>query len=180
MVGIVLPEAAAGLLLVFFVPGYALTRATFPDWRVRGPQALLRLVEIVTLAFVLSVVLTVIVGYVLLVAAPGGFQAYWTDPVLEIALAGVAAAGFVAAWVQGSFRRDPPAAPAPEGGKGSEGAWELTRELEEIGREERRIAHALRTHTENPREEASLRESLDRLHARREELRQHREAEYAT
>jgi hypothetical protein len=180
MVGAIFPEAAAGVLLVFFVPGYALTRATFPEWRLRGPVALLRLVETLTLAFVLSVVLTVIVGYVLLAAAPGGFQSYWTDPVLEAALAGVAAAGFAAAWVQGAFRREPPASPAAEGGAGDEGAWELTQELEAIAREERRIAHALRTHTDDQKEEARLREELERLRARREALRQHREAQYAT
>jgi hypothetical protein len=180
MVGAIFPEAAGGLLLVFFVPGYALTKATFPEWRVRGSNALLRLVEIVTLSFVLSVVLTVLVGYVLLVAAPGGFQAYWTDPVLEAALAGVAAVGVAAGWLRGAYRREPPPAPSPEGGTGDEGAWELTRELEELGREERRIAHALRTQKDNPNEEAQLREALDHLRARREQLREHREAEYAT
>jgi hypothetical protein len=180
MVGANLPEAFAGLLLVFFLPGYALAKASFPEWRIRGRSGLLRLVETVTLAFVLSIALTVLLGYALLVAAPGGFQAYWTDPVLEVALAGVTAVGFVAGWVRGAYRREPPVSPAAGAEPGEEGAWELTRELEEIGREERRLTHALRTRTATPAEERRLREDLERLQERRDLLGERREAEYAT
>ncbi len=180
MVGVGLPEALAGFLLVFFVPGYALTKATFPEWRIRGASAYLRLLETVTLAFVLSVVLTVLVGYVLLVGAPGGFQADWADPVLELVLAGVAAIGFAVGGVRGAYRREAPPSPAPEGGSGDEGAWEVTRELEELGREERRLTHALRNRSGDSDEQTRLRSELDRLQVRREQLREHREAEYAT
>ncbi|MGI0130926.1 MAG: DUF1616 domain-containing protein [Thermoplasmata archaeon] len=179
MVGANFPEAAAGLLLVFFLPGYALTKATFPEWRIRGPTALLRLVEVVTLGFVSSVVLTVLVGYFLLVGAPGGFQAYWTDPILELLLASLAAIAFAVGWLRGAYRRDGPL-PAPrEAGPGEEAAWELSRELEQIGREERRIAHALRSTPSGSSEGTRLREELERLRTQRERLRQRREDEYA-
>src|SRR5271154_4391397 len=113
MVGANLPEAFAGLLLVFFVPGYTLTKATFPEWRLRGTDALLRVLETVTLALVLSVVLAILVGYALLAAAPGGFQASWSAPLLEACLAGVAVVGFVFGWYRGAYRRGPPPPPPP-------------------------------------------------------------------
>jgi len=83
-------EGVAGGLLLFFVPGYALTKAVFPEWRVRGRNAGRRLVEVVTLSFVTSIGLTVVVGFGLLDLAPGGFSAAWSDPLLEAALAAVA------------------------------------------------------------------------------------------
>src|SRR5271170_1051575 len=180
MVGVDLPEAIAGVLLGFVVPGYTLTKALFPEWRIRGPEAPLRLVETLTLSLVLSVVLTVLVGYVLLTAAPGGFQAYWNDPVLEAALAGVAAVGFAAGWLRGAYRREPPVvAPPPASGAGEEDAWEVMRELERLGREERRLNHHLRTHRDDPPELARLRQELDRVRALREQLQERREGEYA-
>lgn len=179
MVGANLAESIAGILLVFFVPGYTLTKATFPEWRVRGSTAGLRLLETVSLAFVLSVVLTVVVGYGLLRVAPAGFQADWSDPVLEAALAGIAVVGFVAGWLRGAYAREPPASPVEEGA-GEEGAWELARELERLGREERRLTHRLRTLSGNPTEQTRLREELGEVNARREELQRHREGEYDT
>ncbi|MGA9840161.1 MAG: DUF1616 domain-containing protein [Thermoplasmata archaeon] len=173
------PEAVAGLFLVFFLPGYALTRAMFPEWRLRGPAAFLRLVETVTLAFVLSVGLTVLAGYLLLTVAPGGFRAYWSDPVLEAVLAGITVVAFVAGWVEGAYRREPPSTHVADGGLGDEGAWELTRELDRLGREERRLNHALRT-LAVPSDEPRIREELTQVRARREELRQVREVEYAS
>jgi hypothetical protein len=180
MVGAALPEAIVGLLLVFFLPGYTLTKATFPEWRLRGPAAILRLIETLTLSLVLSVVLTVVVGYALLSTAPGGFQSFWTDPVLEAALAGVAAVGFVAGWVRGGYRREPPPRPAPEAPTGEDGAWELTRELEELGRQERRLNHLLRTQGSNPKDRIRLEEELGDLRARRDALQRRREGEYAS
>ncbi|MGA8543006.1 MAG: DUF1616 domain-containing protein [Thermoplasmata archaeon] len=179
MAGADIPEAIAGLLLLFFLPGYTLTKATFPEWRLRGREALLRFLETITLAFVLSVVLTVLAGSALLAANPGGFQAYWTDPVLEALLAAIALVGFGVGWFRGAYRREPPSAPVRETGQGEEGAWELSRELDELRREERRIAHALRIGAQSASEEARLREELAHLRARRDELREQREAEYA-
>lgn len=174
------PELVAGFLLVFFLPGYALTKATFPEWRLRGPDAILRFLETVTLAFVLSVTLTVLAGYALLAAAPGGFQAYWTDPVLEAVLAGIAAIAFVAGGLRGAYRHEPPPARARPDAPGDSGAGEVTRELDRIGREERRLAHELRVRGSDPAEGERLRAALARLETQRTELQRQREEEYAT
>jgi hypothetical protein len=179
MAGASYPEAFVGLLLVFFVPGYTIAKATFPEWRIRGREAALRLLELTTLSLVLSVVLTVLVGSALLLT-PGGFQAYWTDPVLESILVGVALIAFVAGWVRGAYRKEPPAAPDPARSDGEEGAWELTRELEALGREERRIRHTLRVGGQSDSETARLNSELEELRSRREALAREREAEYAT
>jgi hypothetical protein len=173
-------EVVVGFLLVFFVPGYALTKATFPEWRVRGPDGLLRLVELVTLGFVLSVVLTVLVGYGLLAVSPAGFQAYWSDPVLEAILAAIAIAGFAVAGFRGGFAREPPAARPPDDAFGERGAWELSRELDRLAREERRLQHELRVNGSDPAEARRLHGELDRVGAERAELQRRREAEYAT
>lgn len=172
-------EPVLGIPLVFFVPGYTVTKAIFPDWRVRGSAALRRGLEIGTLAFVLSVVLTVLAGELLLAAAPSGFQAAWSDPVLESLLAGIALVGFVAGWMRGAYARVPPAAPVAETGTAEEGAWELTRRLDALGREERRIRHALRAAHPSDAERADLLRQLDRVVGEEEALGQEREAAYA-
>ncbi len=170
-------EAIVGGLLVFFVPGYAITKAVFPEWRVRGAQGARRLLEIGSLSFVLSVVLTVLVGYLLLVGSPGGFRAYWTSPVLEASLAGVALVGFAAAIARGGFAREPPSPRPLEPSGGEEGAWELSRRLEELGRTERRLEHDLRT--EKGAKDARLRAELEAVRAESAALRAEREAQYA-
>jgi len=172
-------EVAVGVPLLFFVPGYTVTKAIFPEWRVRGAVALRRGLEIGTLAFVLSVVLTVLAGELLLASAPGGFQASWNDPVLESVLAAIALAGFVAGWVRGAYAAAPPPVPAPPGDEGEEGAWELTRRLDELGREERRLRHALRIARGSDPERATLRRDLDRVVGEQEALGREREASYA-
>jgi hypothetical protein len=179
MAGASYPEAFVGLLLVFFLPGYAIAKATFPEWRIRGREAYLRLVEVITLGFVLSVVTTLLVGSVLLLT-PGGFQAYWNDPVHEIVLVAITLLALAVGWFRGAYRKDPPPAPPAEGGASEEGAWEVSRELEAIGREERRLRHVLRVSHPNDAETPRLRAELQELEARREELRREREAEYAT
>lgn len=172
-------EAAVGILLIFFLPGYALTRALFPEWRIRGPDATLRAIETATLSFVTSVAFAVFVGYLLLVASPGGFQAYWSSPVLELILAAITVVGLVLAYVRGAFDHDPPRAPSAEPGGGEEGAWELLRELDRLAREERRLEHALRTADGNSIEAARLKEQLAHVRSEAEGLRARREAEYA-
>jgi hypothetical protein len=172
-------EVAAALLLLFFVPGYTLTKATFPEWRVRGPEATLRLLEIATLAFVLSVGLTVLVGYFLLVGGPSGFQAYWSNPVLEEILGGIALAGFVVGWARGAWRREPTRPATPEA-PDERGAWELVEALDELRRDERRVRHALRVAPAGSSQARDLQRELDRIQARAADLRAHREAEYAT
>lgn len=173
-------EATAGGLLVFFVPGFFLTRALFPEWRLRGPAALRRLIETLTLSFVLSVTLTVLVGYLLLTVAPGGFQAYWSDPVLEAMLSGVAVVAFGAGVLRHAYAREAPAArPLTEPEPGGSGAWELTRELDRLGREERRIRHALRTGSPDADERRRLNARIEEIQAESAALGQRREAEYA-
>jgi len=173
-------QGIAGALLLFFVPGYAVAKALFPEWRVRGVGGTRRLVELVTLSFVASIGLTVVVGFGILDLAPGGFSATWSDPVLEVSLAAVAFVAFVVALARGAFARTAPApSRAKEGAEDEEGAWELSRELERLGRDERRLEHALRVSSQNPSESARLSAELDAVRAERDALRRRREEEYA-
>jgi 1-acyl-sn-glycerol-3-phosphate acyltransferase len=172
-------EAIAGGLLVFFVPGFFLSRVLFPEWRLRGAGALRRLIETLSLSFVLSVTLTVLVGYLLLTLAPGGFQAYWTDPVLEATLTGIAVASFGAGVFRSAYAREPPATRHfAEPDPGGSDAWELTRALDRLGREERRLRHALRTGSPDPGERRRLNARIDEIRAESAELGRRREAEY--
>lgn len=169
----------AGILLVFFVPGYAVSKALFPEWRVRGADGLRRLVELLTLSFVLSVVLTVLVGYALLTIGPSGFQAYWSEPVLEAALAGVAAVAAVLGILRGAYARQAPVGPPASPSPSDSGAFELTRRLDELGREERRIRDSLRSARQDPGERRRLSDRLEEIRAERDDLARKREAEYA-
>lgn len=178
MTAVEIGEAIAGGLLFFVVPGYAVTRAMFPEWRLRGPGKLRRGLETATLSFVLSIGLTVLVGYALLSAAPGGFAASWSDPLLEVCLAAVAAAGFVAAALQGAFSRSPTPSRAASPEPGGEGAWELTRELDRLHREERRLRRSLRS-GEDATAAAEARRRLEELGARVDSLERAREDQYA-
>ena len=173
-------QAVAGALLLFFVPGYAVTRALFPEWRVRGSGGARRALEEVTLAFVTSIGLTVVVGFGILDLAPGGFSAVWSDPLLEAVLAAVALVAFVVAVVRGGFARVPPLRAPTEEVPGEEGAWELSRELERLGRDERRLQHQLRVTADDPSESARLSKELEAVRAERDALRRRREEEYGS
>lgn len=173
-------EGVVGGLLLFFVPGYALTKSLFPDWRIRGQQGARRLLELVTLSFVVSIGLTVVVGFAILDLAPGGFAAAWSDPVLEAVLAAVALLGFATAVLRGAFSRVPPAISPVTEPAGEEGAWELSRELDRLAREERRLEHALRVSSRDPAEVKRIHSELDSVRAERDSLRARREEEYAT
>ena len=173
-------EILAGFLLVFFVPGYALTKALFPEWRIRGASALRRLVEVVTLSFVVSIALTVLVGYFELTLAPGGFRAYWTDPVLEATLFAITLVALAVGIERGAYRREPPVPsralePIPR----EEGAFELTRRIDSLRREERRIRHSLRVVAPAAPEEGRLRSRLNELEGEIAEIQRAREVEYA-
>jgi hypothetical protein len=172
-------EAAVGFLLVFFLPGYTLSRALFPEWRLVGPRAIERGVELVTLGFVTSVVLTILVGFLLL-QTPGGFQASWSDPELEAALGGISAAAFVVGVLRGAYGRSPVPAPPLEPAGGTEGAWELMRELERTERERSRVNRQLRRAPARSPEAGELTERLRALEVKSEELRRRREAEYVS
>lgn len=173
-------EGVVGGLLIFFVPGYAITKALFPEWRVLGPQGTRRLLEMVTLAFVTSIGLTIVVGYGILSLAPGGFAATWSDPVLETALAAVAVVALGVALARGAFARIPPVPRTAPEAASEEGAWEVSRELERLGRDERRLEHALRVASQDPAETSRLRGELALVRTERDDLRRRREEEYVT
>lgn len=173
------PEVFLGILLVFGLPGYAITKATFPEWRLQGPQALLRAVEVGSLSLVLSVTVTILVGF-LLGALPGSyFQAGWNDPLLEAALAAIAGVAFVAAVLRGGFRRTAPPGPAEEPDSGVDAPFDLLRELEESRRQERRLRHALRRLRADDPHRADLETELAEAERRTQERLASREAQYA-
>jgi hypothetical protein len=172
-------EAIAGGALVFFLPGFVVAKAAFPERRVRGPDGVRWAIELVALGLVLSVVLTVVVGELLLAGAPGGFSASWGDPLLEAILAGVALVAFVIGWFEGAY-----AARAPEGSPrsrepGGDGAWPLSAELDRLQRERLGLERELRRTAAGDTETgARLRASLDRVVEEENALRQRREADY--
>ncbi len=127
----------AGAALFFFLPGFALVRAVFPEKRFRGAAGLRGAVELAVLSFVLSVVLTVLVGYLLLSVAPGSFSATWTTPTLEVALAALAVVGFGVGAVRGAYSATPPLSRTPSALPGDEGAWELSQKLDRLAAERR-------------------------------------------
>lgn len=173
-------EDGVGFLLVFFVPGYTVTRALFPEWRIRGPERYLRLLETVSLAFVLSVVLTILVGYLLLVGTPAGFQAYWSAPTLEVALFAIAVFAAAVGLVRGAYARVPPVSRGPPAVDPDEGeVWAVTRELDRLVREERHLLRSLKRSGLDSAEEARLRSRLADVRARADELGRRREAEIA-
>lgn len=170
--------AAVGLVLVFFLPGFTVTKAVFPEWRVRGPRAGLVAVELAALSLVTSLALTVLVGYALLKLPGPGFAASWSDPTVEAILAGIAALGLGVGFARQAYRAVPPDAPAPEPSPGSEDGWQLLEELQAVDRERRRVRHLLRTRTYSAAESDRQRQLLDQLERESEALRRRREEEY--
>jgi uncharacterized protein DUF1616 len=158
-------EATAGLALTFFLPGFALARATFPEWRFRGPGGTIRIIETLTLSLFGSVAVTIVVGYGLL-STPVGFQATWSNPLLFEILAGVSLVLLVVAGLRGAFARVPPAGPTLEPNIGNEGAFETIRELDGLKAEERRLRHRLRVLPRDHSERERISDELERLIAR--------------
>ncbi|MGI0067757.1 MAG: hypothetical protein ACREB9_04990, partial [Thermoplasmata archaeon] len=173
-------EATIAGFLFFFVPGYCIARATFPEWRVLRPLHRLRLLETIAISFVVSVALTVIAGEILLAASPSGFQAYWSDPVLEVALGAIAAVAFGLAWARGAFHRAPPVDSQKVGLTPEEDPWTLMRELDRLERDRRRALHQLRIATTGADESDRIRAEIDRIDDRRAELLRQREEQYAS
>ncbi len=170
-------EAFAGLALLFFLPGFTVARAVFPERRLRGPAGLRGAVELVVLSFVLSVGLTVLVGYLLLSASPGGFSASWGSPVLEATLAALVVVALAVGLVRGSYARVPPPSPVPEA-PGEEGAFELTRELDRLRAEKVRLMARRRSVADRPQEAEALRREIARLAGEEESLARRREADF--
>lgn len=173
------PEIVLGLLLVFALPGYAITKATFPEWRLRGKEALLRVVEIGTLSLVLSVAVTILVGFVLGNLPGAFFQAGWSDPLLESILASITAVGLAVAVLRGAFRRVPPAPPGMEPSPGEEDPMALLRALEENQRQARRLRHDIRRLSAGDPERSRLEHELEDVLRMSQKLRTRRENEYA-
>lgn len=172
-------EAVVGALLLFFVPGYTIAKAVFPERRAAGPHGVGWAIELVALALVLSVVLTVTVGYLLLVGAAGGFSASWGDPLLEAVLAAIALVAFVVGWLEGAYARTPPPARVPPEEPGGVGAWELSDRLDRLQRERLGLERELRrTASTDLDAGARLRLRLDRVTEEEQALRRRREAEY--
>lgn len=170
-------EAGVGILLLFVLPGLTLTQAIFPEWRFRGEVAIERAVTTAALALVLSVSLTVVVGFGLL-NLPVGFSAAWSNPLLEMVLAVVALAGAIVAWRRGAYRRVPPAAPPIESLAGDDDGWAAIRGLEALAREERRLKHAIRT-APSDGEAARLRSRMDEVQAEMRRLGEERRGQLA-
>lgn len=169
--------AVAGALLVFVVPGLALNRALFPDWRFRGPSGTARVVETGVMSLFGSVALTVVVGSAL-AAGPGlTFQASWRDPELEAVLGVLSAALFAVAALRGAFRRDPPVPPATETAPAEFDGWSRLREFSAV---EERLRAARRAFIGAPssEEQDRWRAEVRRLEGEREELRRRREVEF--
>lgn len=171
--------APVGFLLVFLLPGYAVTKAMFPEWRVRGPAAGLRAVEIGTLSLVLSVALSVVVGVGLLDLPGAGFAAFWSEPVLEVTLGVIALVALVVGAARGAYRHDPPEGPAPEASAGAEDGWELVTRLDSIGRSRRRLEHQLRVQGDSDQRAERWRDEIRRLDEEAAAIRRAREVEYA-
>lgn len=160
-------QAILGGLLIFVLPGFTITKAVFPEWRVLKRGALRRLAELVTLSLVTSVALTVLMGYVLLAAAPGGFQAFWSDPVLEIALAAITVVAFAFGLARQAYSRTPPPTtlPSPRPPDLEEKAWDVSGQLDRLQREERRLLRSLRRASADGSDAAELRQRLEEIRA---------------
>ncbi len=140
-------------------------------------MGLLRIVETAAMSLVLSVALTILVGFGLL-SSPGGFSASWSDLVLETILVALAIAGFAVAAVRGAFTRVPPVGRPLEPLSGEEGGAEALERAEGLAREERRLRHALRVAPDEA-SSARLRGDLGRVRAEAHQLGAQREEEYA-
>ncbi len=174
-------SVVVGALLVFFLPGFVMTRALWPERRLlRGAGSARALLETLTLSLVLSVVLTVLVGYLLVEISPGGFQAFWRDPVLEAVLGGIALVAFVAGLLQGAYFRGPVTGEPIATGHGEEGAWELGRQLERLRERERQLKRALARAPASSEGSVRLRSELEEVRAEVESVRRQREDQYAS
>lgn len=166
-------ESAAGVFLLFVAPGYAWTRALFPEWKFRGPRRWENGVRTVTLTLVWSVAIDVVAGSVLTEVPSLGFSAAWSDPRLEWILLATTIGGLVTAMGRGAFRlRGESTAPAPPGESPPLG-W--MREADRLVRDQARLRRKIRkSPVESPertrfeRELIEVSEQLTEVHRRRE------------
>jgi hypothetical protein len=170
-------ESAIGLLLVYFLPGFGITRAVFPERRVFRPWSAKDLLEQATASIVLSVGTTILVGYAWL-GTSLGVQAGWNDPVIEVTLAVVAAVAFAVAAGRGSFSREPPPGPLRADVATESDPMELVHELERLSREERGLRHRIRVAGPGSKEAEPLAQELSRVRAEAARLRAERGEAY--
>ncbi|HEV2450057.1 MAG TPA: DUF1616 domain-containing protein [Thermoplasmata archaeon] len=175
--GAELAEYWLGGALLFALPGYAWSRALFPEWRLRGRRALDTAVRLGTLSFVWSLAILVVVGSSLSEIPSLGFSAAWSDPRLELLLAGLTLIGFAVAALRGAFSAPGAEAPRPDA-RETASPLPLLRQLDRIARDENRVRRGLRRSPAGSEGRARLEEELERLRARSEELRQARQEEY--
>jgi hypothetical protein len=173
-----LEPIAAGALF-FALPGLALTRALFPEWRIAGPLALTRAIETATLGILLSLTLTILVGFGLTFGPTQSFPAGWTNPLLETILAAIAGLALVVAVLRGGFSRTPPPAPALEPAPGADSPEAVFRELARLRHEASGVRRELRRRGQRPEDVAELRSRLQAIDAEVERLQERRSAEYA-
>ncbi len=168
-------EAIAGGILILAAPGLAWCRALFPEWRISGPLAALRAVQTATLGFLMSIALTIVVGFGLTFSSNGPFPASWSDPLLEAILAGITAIGLVVAFLRGGFAHDPPTGPATEPAPGADSPEPTLRELVRLQTEARRLRHRLRAGSLSASGRSETESRLEGVNREIEELRARRE-----
>lgn len=171
--------AAVGLMLIFFLPGFAVTRALFPERRVFRPPSGKVLVEQLTSSVILSVAITILAGYVWL-GTSVGFQVTWAQPRVEESLAAISGVGLAVAAARGSFARRTPQGPdlPPEAGHSDPMA--LIRQLDELARRRRSLQHQRRIAGGDSPDSASIDEAIRRIDDEDRALRAQREEEYAS
>lgn len=172
------PFALGALALFFFVPGYLLVKALWPEKRWAGPGAPIVALEMVTGGFLASLGLFLVVGFVL--GNTSSFAAGPGDPFLEEILLGLSAAFFVVGWFLGAYRKEAPATPSfvepPAPGEADLGpVLDTFQGLNREERELRREIHRLRREGGKPEELAQRREELEAVRGRRRQAEQERQ-----
>lgn len=159
--------ALVALWLYFFVPGYLLVKALWPEKRWKGPKAEMTAVEMVTAGFVSSLGLLLVIGFVL--GNTNAFQASEADPLLEEVLAALSLAFLALGWFRGAYAREPPPAPSfvEPVSAGEEDLAPTFSRFESLLREEREAQRSLR----QARREKAPSDEVRALEARVEEVR---------
>jgi hypothetical protein len=94
-------QAAVGLLLVFFLPGFTLVRVLFPRKEELNPEY--GLLYQIALGMVMSFVIVVLLGFVLTsISKPTG-GGYFDAPTLWASLGGLTIFFFVIGWWRGAY-----------------------------------------------------------------------------
>jgi hypothetical protein len=176
------PFALGALALFFFVPGYLLVKALWPEKRWKGPEAPITALEMVTGGFLASLGLFLVIGFAL--GNTGVFQAGPSDPLLEEILLGLSVLFLVVGWVVGAYRKEAPAAPSfvEPPGPGEEDLGPVLDQFQRWNREERdlrREIHRLRREGGSADALKQKQEELDGLRASRRQAEADRQRSLA-